>query len=157
MSESPFPKSVRLLEHLLFAIIAVMVVLVFSNVMLRALFGDALTWADEVSRMLFIWLTFIGATVGVVRGSHIGMDVVVQMVGPGLRRWMEIASTLLILAFLAIWGLYGVRLIAQNLDYLAPATGVPMGYFYLASPIGAVLMALIYIRRLITLLFSRDA
>jgi C4-dicarboxylate transporter DctQ subunit len=157
MSESPFPKSVRLLEHLLFVIIAMMVVLISSNVMLRALFGGALTWADEVSRMLFIWLTFIGAAVGVVRGSHIGMDVVVQMVGPGLRRWMEIAAIVLILIFLAIWGLYGIRLISQNLDYLAPATGVPMGYFYLASPIGAALMAPVYVRRLFLLLHFRNA
>lgn len=157
MSQSPFPRSVRWLEHLLFALITVMVVLVFTNVMLRMLFGDALTWADEMARMLFIWLTFLGATVGVVRGSHIGMDIVVQMAGPGMRRTMEIAVTVLILVFLVIWGVYGVRLVSSNLDYLAPATGVPMGYFYLASPIGASLMAVIYVHRLVGLLRRRNA
>ncbi len=156
MPERSYPKSARLLEHFLFATITLMVVLVFSNVLLRVLFGGALTWTDEVARMMFIWLTFIGAAVGVMRGSHIGMDIVILAVGPQLRRWMEIASILLILLFLGIWGVYGVQLISQNLDYLAPATGVPMGYFYLAGPIGAALMAVSYAHRLLVLLQYRN-
>ncbi len=157
MSGSPAPKVARLLEVFLFSTLAVMVLLVFCNVVLRALYGGALTWADEVARMLFIWLTFVGATLGVVRGSHIGMDIVVQMVSPGVQRRMEILSILLILSFLGVWGVYGLHLVAQNLDYLAPATGVPMGYVYLAGPVGAVLMAAVYVRRLFRLLAHRQA
>jgi TRAP-type C4-dicarboxylate transport system permease small subunit len=157
MSAPPAPKAARLLEPFLFATLAVMVVLVFCNVVLRAVFGGALTWADEVARMLFIWLTFVGASVGVVRGSHIGMDIVVQMVSPRVQRRMEILSTLLILLFLGVWGLYGLRLVVQNVDYLAPATGVPMGYVYLAGPVGAALMAATYVGRLFRLLTHRQA
>lgn len=157
MSERSCLRIAGLLEPFLFVCLALMAVLVFVNVVLRATLGGAITWADEVARMLFMWLTFIGAALGVIRGSHIGMDIVVQMVSPASRRKMEVVSVLFILIFLGVWGGYGLRLVSQNLDYLAPATGIPMGYVYLAGPVGAVLMAVSYVRRLFTLLTTRDA
>lgn len=141
--------AMRWLERVLFALLSSMCLIVFVNVLGRYLFHSALTWADEVARFLFIWLTFLGATLGVARGVHIGMDIVVQKVGPRTRRWMEIASCTLVLVFLGSWGYFGWSLVMQNLDYLAPATNVPMGYVYAVGPVSALMMAALYVARLV--------
>lgn len=143
MNHPLFRTALRGLEHLLFLLLAAMVVIVFTNVVARFGFDSALTWADEVARFLFIWLTFIGATVGLARGAHIGMDIVVQMVSPAVKRWMGVVSDALVLLFLACWGLFGWQLVLQNLDYLAPATGLPMGYVYAVAPLSALVMAIV--------------
>ena len=144
--------ALRWLERVLFTLIAIMAVLVFANVVGRFLFDAAITWADEVARFLFVWLTFLGATVGLARGVHIGMDIVVQMVGDRIRRLFAIVSCVLILVFLALWGFYGVQLVIENVDYLAPATEVSMGYVYAVGPLAAFLMAVLTLLHLADLL-----
>lgn len=140
--------ALRVLERVLFALLLTMVLIVLVNVVARFFFHSALTWADEVARFLFIWLTFLGATLGVARGSHIGMDIVVQKVGPRTRKGLEIVSCVLVLVFLGAWGVFGWSLVLQNLDYLAPSTEVPMGYVYAVGPLSALLMAGLYLDKL---------
>ena len=151
MTKSLVEPALRWLERVLFALIAVMVVLVFANVVGRFLFRAAITWADEAARFLFVWLTFLGATVGLARGVHIGMDLVTQMVSAHIRRLLEIGSCLLILVFLALWGFYGLQLVGENVSYLAPATEVSMAYVYAVGPLAAFLMAVLTALRLIEL------
>jgi len=143
MNHPLFRRVLRGLEHALFALLAAMVVIVFTNVVARFGFGSSLTWAYEVARFLFIWLTFIGATVGLARGVHIGIDIVVQMVPSSVKRWMGVVSDALVLVFLACWGVFGWQLVTLNLDYLAPATGVPRGFVYVVAPLSALVMAIV--------------
>src|SRR3954465_11700750 len=70
----------RLCKAIEFAIafaLAVMVVLVFGNVVLRYGFNSGLTFSEEVSRWLFIWGTFLGAVVALREHAPLGMDMVV--------------------------------------------------------------------------------
>jgi TRAP-type C4-dicarboxylate transport system permease small subunit len=59
----------RLLEGAIAVMLAVMVVLVFGNVVLRYGFGSGITVSEELSRWLFVWLTFLGALVALRRGD----------------------------------------------------------------------------------------
>ena len=54
--------------------LAVMVVLVFGNVVLRYGFNSGITISEELSRWLLVWLTFLGAIVAVREHSHLGVD-----------------------------------------------------------------------------------
>ncbi len=62
--------------------LAVMVVLVFGNVVLRYGFNSGITVSEEVSRWLFIWMTFLGAVVALKEHGHLGIDMVVQKLPP---------------------------------------------------------------------------
>ena len=55
-----------------------MVVLVFGNVVLRYAFNSGITVSEELSRWLFVWLTFVGAVVALRDHAHLGMDSVVS-------------------------------------------------------------------------------
>jgi TRAP-type C4-dicarboxylate transport system permease small subunit len=68
----------RVLEVLMAAALAIMVVLVFGNVVLRYGFNSGITVSEEVSRWLFVWLTFLGAIVAMREHAHLGSDMLVS-------------------------------------------------------------------------------
>jgi len=125
-----------------------MVGLVFGNVVARYAFNSAITWAEEVARFLFVWLTFVGASFGLMKGLHLGMDMVVARFSPRTRSLIEVVNGFIILAFLGVWVVGGVHLIQANLDYMSPATGFSMGLVYLIGPLAAVLMGIEALSRL---------
>lgn len=139
----------RGLEILMVGILGVMVILVFSNVVARYLFDAAITWAEEVSRFLFVWMTFVGATLGLRRGLHIGMDMVVASLRGGMRLAAELLTGLIILLFLGVWLVGGITLVEANLDYMSPATGFSMGLVYLIGPLAAAAMGVECLARLV--------
>src|SRR5437870_13335337 len=68
----------RMLEILIAAFLAVMVVMVFGNVVLRYAFNSGIVVSEELSRWLFLWVTFLGAIVALKEGAHLGTDLLVS-------------------------------------------------------------------------------
>jgi TRAP-type C4-dicarboxylate transport system permease small subunit len=138
----------RILEVIMVTILTIMVGLVFGNVVARYVFNSAITWAEEVARFLFVWLTFVGASFGLLKGLHLGMDMVVARLKPRTRSVVECVNAIITLAFLGVWMVGGVHLIQANLNYMSPATGFSMGLVYMIGPLAAVLMSIETIGRL---------
>ena len=138
----------RILEVFMVTILTIMVGLVFGNVVARYAFNSAITWAEEVARFLFVWLTFVGASFGLMKGLHLGMDMVVARLKPRTRSLIEVVNGFIILAFLGVWVVGGVHLIQSNLDYMSPATGFSMGLVYMIGPFAAALMSVETVSRL---------
>ena len=72
----------RFLTYLIALALAVMVVLVFGNVVLRYGFNSGIAVSEEVSRWLFVWLTFMGATVAIKEHGHLGTDFLLAKLPP---------------------------------------------------------------------------
>jgi len=147
----------RWLEPLLVAILATLVAVVLGNVIGRYVFDFALTWADEMARFLFVWLTFLGATVGLARGVHIGMDIVVQALPPRGTRVLQALALLLMMVFLAVWGWHSMELVQRSMTFRTPAMGVPLGYIYAIAPGSVVLMLLVTAHQFVRVLRGRQA
>jgi len=120
----------KLLKFFIVACLAVMVVLVFGNVVLRYAFNSGITISEELSRWLFVWLTFVGAIVALRDHAHLGVDSLVSRLSPLGKKVCFIASNLLMLycVWLFAQGSWEQTLI--NLDNKAPATGLSQGWFY---------------------------
>ena len=56
----------------------VMLVMVFGNVVLRLFFNTGIDLSEEIPRFAFVWMTFLGAVVGMRRRAHLGVDILVQ-------------------------------------------------------------------------------
>ena len=69
---------VRALEVVMVICMVVMLVMVFGNVMLRLFFNTGIDLSEEIPRFAFVWMTFLGAIVGMHRRAHLGVDIVVQ-------------------------------------------------------------------------------
>lgn len=120
----------KLLRFLMVACMALMVVLVFGNVVLRYGFNSGITVSEELSRWLFVWMTFIGAIVAMREHAHLGMDSVVSRLPNLGKRICLIASQVLMLVcvYLFFVGAWAQTII--NIDNKAPATGLSSGLFY---------------------------
>jgi len=68
----------RALEVVMVICMVVMLVMVFGNVMLRLFFNTGIDLSEEIPRFAFVWMTFLGAIVGMRRRAHLGVDMLVQ-------------------------------------------------------------------------------
>ena len=69
---------VRALEVVMVICMVVMLIMVFGNVVLRLFFNTGIDLSEEIPRFAFVWMTFLGAIVGMHRRAHLGVDIVVQ-------------------------------------------------------------------------------
>ena len=76
----------RSLDRLSSAALALMVVLVFGNVVLRYGFNTGITVSEELSRLLFVWMTFMGAVAALKDRAHLGTEMLTERLGPAGRR-----------------------------------------------------------------------
>lgn len=68
----------RLLSAFMVLFLAMMVLMVFGNVVLRYGFNSGITISEELSRWLFVWMTFLGALVAIRNHAHLGTDTLVS-------------------------------------------------------------------------------
>lgn len=135
----------KALEAVLAALLLAMVLMVFGNVLLRYAFNGGITVSEELSRIFFVWLVFVGAVVAMREGAHLGMDTVVARLGPAGKLACLVASELIVLVCCAMvfWGTW--RQHEVNATTAAAVTGLSMiwvfGVGYVTSA-GIGLMAL---------------
>ncbi|AZQ66918.1 TRAP transporter small permease [Silicimonas algicola] len=114
---SPLGRFVNALEEMVIAyILAAMTVITFVNVVLRYVFNHTILWGLEVTTILFAWLVLLGISYGFKRTAHLGVDAILNIVGPGPKRVMVLLSALACLV-------YGGLLMKGAWDYWAPFAG----------------------------------
>ncbi|MGR2740152.1 TRAP transporter small permease [Billgrantia sp. Q4P2] len=103
-----FRWATRLMEHLIATILVALIVSVSANVIGRSLFNRSLPWADELARMLFIWLIFVGAAAAFARYEHIAVDFLVRRLKPRAAYLVYLLQHLIIATLMGIvvWGGY---------------------------------------------------
>ena len=79
-----------------------MVLFVFLNVVLRTFFNSGLTWSEELSRYLFVYVTYIGAVSAMRANAHLGVDTLISRVKPGLQMTLYVVSQGIIAALMGI-------------------------------------------------------
>ena len=97
---------IRVLEVVMVICMVVMLVMVFGNVMLRLFFNTGIDLSEEIPRFAFVWMTFLGAIVGMHRRAHLGVDIVVQAL-PVLGRkvcWGISQAIMLICCLYIVYG-----------------------------------------------------
>lgn len=138
----------KTLSFLMALALAIMVVLVFGNVVLRYAFNSGITVSEEISRWLFVWLTFMGAVVALKEHGHLGTDVLVSRLPPrGKKACLFLAQVaMLYVSWLLLSGSWQQARI--NLDVSAPVTGVPVAIFYGAGVFFAASAMVLLLREL---------
>ena len=111
---------------------------VFSRYVLVRTF----TWYDEIARGCFVWLTFLGAAVGVKRQAHFRLHIIVDRLTPRLRQAMVILFPLVVIIFAGLLIQQGLVFLEIGKFQQTPVMGLPKAYIYVAIPIGGALMIL---------------
>lgn len=132
----------KAMEQAIVVLLALMVVLVFGNVVMRYAFNSGITVSEELSRWFFVWLTFLGAATALRDRAHLGSDMLTSRLGRtgkhiclGLGQSLMLCATWLLLS--GSW-----QQAALNWDVEAPVSGASVALFYSAGVVFALFSGL---------------
>ncbi|MDG2961348.1 TRAP transporter small permease [Bisgaard Taxon 10/6] len=140
----------KAIEAICVIILAAMSILVFLNVVLRYGFNSSINITEEVSRYLFVWLTFLAAVLAFNENQHVSVTVFVEKFSPAAKKLLFIITDVIMLfcCYLIVDGSW--IQFNLNLNNLAPISGLPQGITYLASTVAGVLIGLLILARIAT-------
>lgn len=136
------------IEHVTWMLTGALVLLVSTNVFARYVLKVGILWAEELSRLTFVWVVFLGAYVALCRKGHMALEIGVDKLAPSARRPVLVLSRILVLVFLGVVVWSGAQLVGSTLTYgrRLPMLGISAGWGYLSVPVAAALMFLEVLR-----------
>jgi TRAP-type C4-dicarboxylate transport system permease small subunit len=129
-------------EYFVVWTLAGMVILVFAQVVMRYVFSYSLSWSEELSRYVFLWLSWVGASYAVKEGSHFRVEMFANLMKGKHRRRFEIAILVVWFIFSFFLTLIGTQLVLFLLDthQVSAAMRMPMAVPYASVPVSCLLM-----------------
>lgn len=132
----------KYLNTLMAACLAVMAAAVFVNVVLRYGFGSGIAASEELSRLLFVWMVFIGATAAYPQGEHMAFTSLLQpLLKPGREVALKLATRVihaLVVLSCALVGWGAWQQVVVGMD----SVSVVLGYPQALLPLPALLCSL---------------
>jgi TRAP-type transport system small permease protein len=140
----------RLLDHLAALLFAGTLLLVAVQIVCRFVLSLSVPWTEEVSRLVFVWLAFIGASLGVREGSMIVIDTLPLAIGPPWQRVMGPLVHLVSIAIIAFL-FHGSLILVESVwpTTLSTVDWISNGWIYLAFTTSFGLMLLYSVRPLL--------
>lgn len=129
-------------EWVCMALMVVLSVDLLLGVFSRYVLVRTFTWYDEIARVCFVWLTLLGAAVGVRRQAHFRLLIVVDRLSPQLRQSTVILLPLVVILFAGVLIQQGLVFLELGKFQQTPVMGMPKTWVYVAIPIGGALMIL---------------
>lgn len=123
------------------SLLLVIVALVFAAAVMR-FFGHPLIWSVDMAQLLFIWLCFVGATRAMRQRGHIGVDLLVRLMGHRYRLWLETAQAVVFLGFMGVLMVEGYKLTLMNKERLFGDSGISYAFVTIAVPAGCIMLSL---------------
>ncbi|MGH6816404.1 MAG: TRAP transporter small permease [Hyphomicrobiaceae bacterium] len=123
---------------LIIAAMGGMVVVVTAQVYLRYVHNLSIDWADEISRLLFVWSIFLAIPLGIKRGAHVGVELLVNVLPAGVRDRLFRFMNVLAIVLMAVVAWQAGVLTYGQWDEPMSTLDVSVGLFMLPISFGAV-------------------
>ena len=140
--------SKKALEYFVFLLFATMTVLTFAQVFTRFLLNISLSWSEEVSRFVLVWLIFAASILTYGEKIHIVVDVLTSRLTGTTSIVLQLISRLCVLLFCVFICLGALEFMPFTAMQRSPANGIVMAYVYLAIPFSMVFMGIITLKQI---------
>ena len=114
--------------------------IVFAGVFFRYFLHVGLGWTEELARFMQIWLTFIGATVGVKRWGHFQLTLVHRWIPPRAERYLRVFAIAAVMGLAIMLVKHGLDITRVTWNQASPVMGWRIGYLYAIAPLSGILM-----------------
>jgi len=132
----------QVVEGLLLVMMVLLCLDVFLGVFSRYVMARTFTWYDEIARLLFVWIVFLGAAVGVRRAAHFRLHLVLDRLPSGVRRVAHVVGVLVLMGFGLLMIQQGWKLVELGQFQRTPVMGLSKRYVYASVPAGGALIIL---------------
>lgn len=120
-------------------ILVALVAVTFSQVVFRYVLEASLSWSEELSRFLLMWLAALSTAYAMKTGAHFALHFVVDRTPPAAQRLIGTVVAASASAFLAVFAYQSLRFAIEVHDMLAPATRMSMAVPYSSAFVGSTL------------------
>lgn len=129
--------------------VAAIVLITLAAVWWRYVVNAPIAWIEQVSNILFIWITFIGAAVLYRQKLHIGVDMFIEMLEGRARQIMFWVIELANLVFIIVLFVYSLKLAIDVLPDTYGALDISPAFFYFSAPVSCAMMMLYFIEKIV--------
>jgi tripartite ATP-independent transporter DctM subunit len=138
------------------ALVVIEIAVLFSGVVARYAFNQPLVWSDELASVLFLWLAMFGAVIALRRHEHMRLTALVKLARPRRRAFLETLSAIVVAIFVLQIILPAYEYVESEWLITTPALAISDGLRVAAIGVGAVLMLVIALARLVEFATLRD-
>ncbi|HZG73573.1 MAG TPA: TRAP transporter small permease [Chondromyces sp.] len=138
----------RFEEYLLIVLSSFTVILIFTQVFMRYILGDSLTWSEEIARYAFIWMIYLGVSYGVKRNQHLGVDAFTMLFEKKGQVIIGIIANACFLVFSLVITYYGIDIVTRVTRESA-AIQLPLEWVYAAPVVGMILTSIRLVQNII--------
>jgi TRAP-type C4-dicarboxylate transport system permease small subunit len=128
-------------------LVVALAVVVFLQVFNRYVLKAPLAWSEDLAMLLFQWVTFLGAAIGVKRMRHFGIELVVKNLPEKFHRAIEYIVPVLVGIVALVMITEGIELLSYNRTRIYSSMNLSYTWAYLPIPISGCLMILYLIRQ----------
>lgn len=128
------------LEWVICALFAAIIILGGLQVFFRYILESSLVWSEEVSKILFFYIIYIGAVLAIRNSSFASVDFLSRKFPPKFKRQVDLLIWALIVCFLVTVIILGTQITLNTVDQITPALEIPQAIIYFILPLGAFLM-----------------
>lgn len=144
----------KTLQGLVFISFALMVVLVFAQVVTRYLTDSSLTWSEELSRFIMVWMVYLASILTYNSQQHIVVDALISQLHGHVRSVLLLVNKIAVLVFVVfvITGAY--QFLPTTAIQKSPANSIVMAHVYVVIPISLFCIGVLTIRDIVVLVQS---
>jgi len=131
------------------ALVAAIAIIVALGVFYRYVLNDALSWYEDISKFLMVWLAFIGAPLGFRHGAHVAVELLPPL--PALiKRAIRVLVWIIVVTLMASLTYYGWWFSWNGRTQVALTAGdISMFWIFVCMPIGAAVMTVVALEYLL--------
>ena len=129
-------------EIVIVAMFALMVAVIFLQVIMRYVFSNSLSWSEELGKFLFVWISWMGISLGQREGEHIKITMLTDRLPFRLAQIVNIISDIVVIIICAVIFYYGVELVVAQGNVPYAGIKISTSWGYLAVVLGCGLMIL---------------
>ncbi|MBN8939043.1 MAG: TRAP transporter small permease [Rhizobiales bacterium] len=129
--------------------VAAIVLITLAAVWWRYVLNAPISWIEQVSNILFIWITFVGAAVLYRQKLHIGVDMFIDMLKGRPKQVMFWVIELGNLGFIVVLFIYSMKLSIDVLPNTYGALDISPAYFYFSAPVACVMMMFYFLEKIV--------
>lgn len=129
----------KLLEWIVITLMIALTTIVIAAVLFR-IYGNSLSWYDEVAAIFLSWVTYFGAGLAALKRRHIGFDSVLLSIPMPARMGAVILAEIVVIGFFVVLAQTGLQVLqVLEGEYLVSLTWVPIQLTQSIIPMGAIL------------------
>ena len=140
---------IKAIEWILAFLLGIAVLMILSQVIFRYGLHSPLSWTEQTSRYLFVWMMMLSTAVMFYRNSSMAFDLLLHSMPKKPRFWIEALIIAIVIAFAAYYGYQALILSTKVAGRFTSGVRVPLSFMYSSMFISNICVVLVMVEKFI--------